>query len=133
MQLAKIKYKRKYAIKFYFLKISIIAFDSLIIYFSIVFYDLLLNPIYKAVHKKMKENNFFRKDNEICDKFDPIVLMADRFKRKAFTICKNKESKHICYLNSKFINTNKMYKSKNGIVCLSKNIILINLIIVKNF
>ena len=124
MQLAKIKYKKNYAIKFYFLKISIIAFDALIIYFSIAFHDSLLNPIYKAFKKKMKENNFFRKDNDVCDKFDPIVLMADRFKRKAFTICKNKESKHICYLNSKFVSSNKIYKRKNGIICLSKNIIL---------
>ena len=124
MQLSKKKYKKNYAMRFYFLKTSIIALNSLIIYLTIAFHDFLLNSIYKAIHKKMKKDNFFSKDNEICDKFDPIVLMADRFKRKAFTICNNKKSKHICYLNSKFINTNKIYKSKNGMICLSKNIIL---------
>lgn len=124
MQLSKRKKKKNNTKRLHLIKTLLLIFNVLSIYLSIAFKDLLVNPVYKECYKKLKENHFFRNDNEICDKFDPIFLMAERFKRDPFTICKNEESNHICYLNSKFIKNNKIYKSKKGIICLSQNIIL---------
>ena len=108
----------------YFIKTSLTAFNILLIYLFFILKDFSTNPKYKAINKKLKENNFFREANENCDKFDPIFLMKERFKRKPFTICQNKESKHICYLNSKFSKYSKIYKSKHGIICIFENVIL---------
>ena len=124
MQLSKRKKKKNNTKRLHLIKTLLLIFNVLSIYLSIAFNDFLVNPVYKSCYKKLKENHFFRNENEICDKFDPIFLMAERFKRDPFTICKNEESNHICYLNSKFIKNNKIYKSKKGIICLSQNIIL---------
>ena len=124
MQLSKRKKKKNNTKRLHLIKTLLLIFNVLSIYLPIDFKDFFLNPIFKTCYKKLKENNFFRKDNENCDKFDPIFLMAERFKRVPFTICKNRESNNICYLNSKFIKSHKIYKSKNGIICLSQNIIL---------
>ena len=118
------KKKKNNAKRLHLIKTLLLIFNILSIYLFIAFKDFFVNPTFKTNYKKLKENHFFNKDNENCDKFDPILLMAERFKRNPFTICKNKESNHICYLNSKFIKNHKIYKSKNGIICLSHNIIL---------
>ena len=110
--------------KLYVIKISLIAFITFIIYLSIVITDIPMNQLYKNIYKKLKENNFFSKDNENCNRFDPIFLMGERFKRTPFSICKNKESNHICYLNSKYSKSGKIYKKKQGIICISENVIL---------
>jgi hypothetical protein len=59
-----------------------------------------------------------------CDKFDPIFLMAERFKKIPKTICEGKNSKHICYLNSKYNNYNKISRSKYGVICRSLNFVI---------
>ena len=124
MQSSKRKKKKNNTKRFHLLKTLLLIFNALSIYLSITFKNYFVNPIYKTSYENLKENHFFRKENENCDKFDPIFLMAERFKRDPFTICKNKESNHICYLNSKFNKNNKIYEYTNGIICLSQNIIL---------
>ena len=50
--------------------------------------------------------------------------MGERFKKKPINICKNNESIHICYVNSKYSYYNKIAKSKYGVICQSTNFIL---------
>ena len=84
----------------------------------------LKNPVYKDIYDKLKKDNFFREDNMKCDKLDPIFLMAERFKKLPRRICESKESKHICFHNSKYNNYNKIAKFKYGLICKMENIIL---------
>ena len=50
---------------------------------------------------------------------DPIFLFEKRLNNKPTTICKNEDSKHICYINN-----NNIFSHKNGVICIMKNIIL---------
>ena len=89
-----------------------------------IFKDSIKNPLYNDVYQKLKKDDFFNKDNENCNKYDPIFLMGERFKQFPVRICKSDESYHICYKNSKYNNYNKIARIKNGVICLSQNFIL---------
>ena len=65
--------------------------------------------------------NLTKEDNLKCDKFDPIYLMGERFKKNPITICKSNESKHICFQTSKYNHYNKIARNKYGVICKSEN------------
>lgn len=90
----------------------------------IIFKNFLINPMYYSIHKRFVSDHFFRDKNMNCDKFDPIYLMGEKFKRKPIIICKNKESSHICFKNSKYDYFNKVSRKKYGVICVIKNFIL---------
>jgi hypothetical protein len=119
-----IKKRNKIQIKNAFIKSAFVFAFYLFINLSLNYNYFLKNPFYNDLYKKFKEDNFFRTENKNCDKFDPIFLMGERFKKSPINICKNNESIHICYLNSKFSYYNQMAKSKYGVICQSKNFIL---------
>ena len=105
-------------------KACTITFYIFFIYLSITFEDFIQRQIFNPFYQKLKEDNFFHKENEICDKYDPILLMSDRFKKRPIIICENEESKHICYQNSKHNKYNKIYSIKLGVICKIENFIL---------
>lgn len=90
----------------------------------IIFKNFLINPMYYSIHKRFVSDHFFRDKNMNCDKFDPIYLMGEKFKRKPIIICKNKESSHICFKNSKYDYFNKVSRKKYGVICVIKNFVL---------
>ena len=107
-----------------FTKFSFVVVFFLLIFLSKDLQEFFKNPLYNNFYEKLKRDNFFITGNNKCDKYDPIFLMGERFKRSPINICQNHESIHICYLNSKFSYYNKIALSKYGIICQSKNIIL---------
>ena len=122
MQLSKIK--SYYLRKIIFLKIFLIAFYILLIFISNIFNNFGIAPIYNSIYKRFIADNFFREDNMNCDKFDPIYLMGERFKKKPIILCNNKESKHICFQSSKYNYYNKISSKKYGVICSIENLIL---------
>ncbi len=80
--------------------------------------------MYYSIHKRFVSDHFFRDKNMNCDKFDPIYLMGEKFKRKPIIICKNKESSHICFQHSKYDHYNKVSRKKYGVICKIKNFVL---------
>ena len=86
----------------------------------------------KSIKRKNKNSdkriifkfNFLRDKNIKCDKYDPIYLFGERFKKKPVTLCKSKKSNHICYQTSKYNNNQKIAEIKYGFVCKSENFIL---------
>ena len=105
-------------------KSSLTTFYIILIILVKFFKDFGINSMYYSIYKRFINDNFFRKDNLKCDKFDPIYLMGERFKKKPITICKSNESKHICFLNSKYNNYNKIARNKYGVICKAENFIL---------
>ena len=74
------------------------------------------------------ENNEFYKiqtyrNEPNCDKLDPINMFNLRIKNGPITICKNGNSKHICYQNNKGYYNDILFH-KNGAICLMENFIL---------
>ena len=110
--------------KLLLLKFVLSIFHLLVIYISLFFKGIIKSPIYMKIYSKFINDNFLREENMDCDKFDPIYLMGERFKKNPIIICNSKKSKHICYQNSKYNNYNKLAKSKYGVICKSQNIIL---------
>ena len=96
------KIKFLFLFKRIFAKLFLISFYILSIFLVIHFKHFWINPIYNTIFKRFINDNFFRNENMICDKFDPIFLMGERFKKKPIILCNDKESKHICYHNSKY-------------------------------
>jgi hypothetical protein len=102
--------------------------------FLFVFYIVLIlciilknfgtNQMYNLIYKRFISDNFFREENMNCDKYDPIYLMGERFKKKPVTICENEESNHICFQSSKYNDYNKISRIKYGVICKIKNFIL---------
>ena len=121
MDILKLKYIN--SLKIYILKSKLIVL-YLYLYISLISKDLIINPIYEAIYKKLVKAHFLRKENMKCDIFDPIVLMAERLKKKPIQICKNKVSKHICFYSSRNDKYNKISVIKNGVICKSENFIL---------
>ena len=107
-----------------FVKCLLTSFYLALIFLSLFFKDLGINPMYNSIYKRLISDNFFREDNMNCDKYDPIYLMGERFKKMPITICKSEESNHICFLNSKYNDYNKIARNKYGIICKSENFIL---------
>ena len=107
-----------------FVKCLLTSFYLALIFLSLFFKDLGINPMYNSIYKRFIRDNFFREDNMNCDKYDPIYLMGERFKKMPITICKSEESNHICFLNSKYNDYNKIARNKYGIICKSENFIL---------
>ena len=97
-----IKRKNKNSHKRIIFKFIIIPLLILLIYLSIIFNNLIfLNSFYNIVYHKFKSDNFLRDKNINCDKYDPIYLFGERFKKKPVILCKSKKSNHICYQTSK--------------------------------
>ena len=107
-----------------FFKASFTVFYIILIILSITFTDFGINSMYYSIYKRFINDNFFREDNLKCDKFDPIYLMGERFKKKSINICKSDESKHICFQTSKYNHYNKIARNKYGVICKSENFIL---------
>ena len=105
------------------IKSSLIVIQLYFIYFS-KFKGLVANQFYNSINKKLIRDNFFLNENQNCNKYDPIYLMAERLKKDPTTICKSKNSRHICYHASKFNNYNDISAIKYGIICKSENFIL---------
>ena len=82
--------------KIFIYKFHLIIISTLFIYLSVNLKDKIINPFYKDIYNKLIRDNFFRKENMNCDEFDPIVLMAERFKKDPVIICESEESIHIC-------------------------------------
>ena len=118
------KIKFLFLFKRIFAKLFLISFYILSIFLVIHFKHFWINPIYNTIFKRFINDNFFRNENMICDKFDPIFLMGERFKKKPIILCNDKESKHICYQNSKYNYYNKISRLKNGVICKIENFIL---------
>ncbi len=114
------KKRKDYPKKFIIQSILIILCFLIVIYS----HHLIKNPMYKIIYSKFIKDNFFREGNKNCDELDPIFLMAERFKKLPTTICESKETKHICYHNSKYNNYNKIARFKYGLICKMENIIL---------
>ena len=91
------------------LKFVLSIFQVLVIYISLFFEGNVKNPLYTKIYSKFINDNFLREDNLNCDKFDPIYLMGERFKKNPIIICNSKKSKHICYQTSKYNNLLKSY------------------------
>ncbi len=108
-----------------FFKASFTVFYIILIILSITFTDFGINSMYYSIYKRFINDNFFREDNLKCDKFDPIYLMGERFKKKSINICKSDESKHICFQTSKYNHYNKIARNKYGVICKSENFIYI--------
>ena len=119
-----IKKRNKNRAKSVFIKFNFIIAFYLLTLLSYNCKDFFKYPTYNELYNKFKEDNFFRAENKKCDEFDPIFLMGERFKKKPINICKNNESIHICYVNSKYSYYNKIAKSKYGVICQSTNFIL---------
>ena len=113
------KFKRKY-----FLELLFIAFNILLAYFSMEIEDFSRKSIFNKIYMRFKLDNFFRKGNEHCDKYDPIVLFGERLIKKPRIICEDETSSHICYQNSKHNKYNPIFNIKYGVICKSKNFIL---------
>ena len=111
--------KEKYLIGTY-----IVVFNILFAYLSKEFQDFSRKSVFNKINIKLKPDNFFRKDNEICDRFDPLALLVDRLIKKPQIICEDKESRHICYQNSKYNRYNRIFYYKYGVICKSENFIL---------
>ena len=126
-----IKKAHKNAKKNIFIKSFLIAFWISLLFSSISFEDITNNQMYYEISERFKKDNFFREENLNCDIYDPIFLMAERLKKKPITICKNKESRHICFQSSKYSHYNKNAKSKYGIICESENFISIKDLLIK--
>lgn len=119
------KNKKKSVNKKAFIKSLLILFCFSLIYLSICFSNAFIkNSDYNLIYKKFQEDNFFRKENINCDKYDPIFLMAERLKKNPIILCNSKDSKHICYQNSKYALYNKITLYKYGVICKSENFIL---------
>ena len=107
---------------------TILSFAKLVLIIINIHYIISkkysINPMYYSIYKRFISDNFFRDENMNCDKFDPIYLMGERFKRKPIILCKNKESSHICFQNSKYDNYNKVSRKKFGVICKIKNFVL---------
>ena len=86
--------------------------------------DFAKSSLYNYIYQKLQENDFLNKENKNCNKYDPVFLMAERFKKYPVTICNNEESNHICYQNSKFSYYNRISRIKYGVICLSHDFIL---------
>ena len=107
------------------IKSIIFIFFILLIYISTVFDCCFFrNTIYNYIYKKFKNENFLRENNINCDKYDPIFIMAERFKKNPISLCKSKKSNHICYQTSKYNKYNKIHEIKYGVICKSENFIL---------
>lgn len=120
-----LKRKNKNSHKRIIFKFIIIPLLILLIYLSIIFNNLIfLNSFYNIVYHKFKSDNFLRDKNINCDKYDPIYLFGERFKKKPVILCKSKKSNHICYQTSKYNNNQKIAEIKYGFVCKSENFIL---------
>ena len=105
--------------------IDFVKLVLIIIYiYFIIFKKFSINPMYYSFYKRFISDNFFRYENMNCDKFDPIYLMGERFKRKPIILCKNKESSHICFQHSKYDHYNKVSRKKYGVICKIKNFVL---------
>ena len=57
-----------------------------------------------------------------CDFRDPINVFKNRIKNKAIEICKEKNIRHICYINNE--KYNQIFFKKNGTFCTMENIVL---------
>ena len=105
-------------------KLIIATFHIILIILSIAFNDFGITSMYYSIYQRFINDNFFREDNLKCDKFDPIYLMGERFKKKSINICKSDESKHICFQTSKYNHYNKIARNKYGVICKSENFLL---------
>ena len=107
---------------------KLIAFAKLVLViiniYCIISKKYSINPMYYSIYKRFISDNFFQDENINCDKFDPIYLMGERFKRKPIILCKNKESSHICFQNSKYDHYNKVSRKKYGVICKINNLVL---------
>ena len=120
----KSKIKNYYLIKRTVIKLFLIVFYIFLIFLSKIFKNFGLNPIYESIYKGFIKDKFIRDENINCDKFDPIFLMGERFKKKPITFCDSKESKHICFQNSKYNYYNKISRNKYGVLCKIENFII---------
>ena len=71
----------------------------------------------------VNENETEKEDDKNCYELDPIFLFEKRIKNKSTTICKNGNSEHVCYFNSRK-NYNDSFSHNNGVICTMKNVIL---------
>ena len=69
------------------------------------------------------QNELIIRKKVSCDKLDPLNMFDLRIKKGPIVICKNKESKHICYQNNEGIFNDAIWH-KNGAICTMENIIL---------
>ena len=80
--------------------------------------------LYENFKKKYFSNEFYIKDNNKCNKLDPIYVMSQRFKKYPINICQNGDSQHICFQSSKYNFYNKLYRFPYGLICVMKNFVL---------
>ena len=80
--------------------------------------------IYNNIYNKIRQNNSLDKNNNKCNIYDPIYVLAQRFERSPINICNNKISQHTCFQNLKYDNYNKLFRFVYGIICLINNFIL---------
>ena len=94
----------------------------LIVSFKII--NIGENSLYENFKKKYFSNEFYIKDNNKCNKLDPIYVMSQRFKKYPINICQNGDSQHICFQSSKYNFYNKLYRFPYGLICVMKNFVL---------
>lgn len=101
--------------------LSIIIF---LIVLSFEFIKINETSLYNDFKKKYLKNEFYNKNNKKCNKFDPIYVMSQRFKKYPINICQNEDSQHICFQSSKYDLYNKLYRFPYGLICVMKNFVL---------
>ena len=99
---------------------------SIIIFLIISFENININEysLYKSFKKKYFKNEFYIKENNKCNKLDPIYVMSQRLKKYPINICQNEDSRHICFQSSKYDFYNKLYRFPYGLICVMKNFVL---------
>ena len=108
-----------------FVKLNIFNFNNNKFLLPIVNYnnddnnDIYQYNLNIKLNKIIPEYNISDGENDICKSIDPFNLTKKRFKNKPIEVCKSKYSSHICYKNS-----NKMFVTKNGVICTMTNVII---------
>ena len=105
-------------------KSSLLSIILIIFLISIDSTNFNNNSLYISIHNKIIGNNSLDENNDKCNIYDPIYVLAQRFKRSPINICKNKISQHTCFQSSKYDNYNKLYRFPYGVICLMNNFTL---------
>ena len=70
-------------------------------------------------HPEKIKNDNDPNENARCNQLDPINMFTKRIQDTPTVLCEKGISKHICYKN-----TNSIYASKNGLICIMEDIVL---------